>query len=257
MTAWVDNRLYACDFESTGVDPETARIVTAAVAIVGGGLETDTLTLLADPGIPIPAEASAIHGISTEHARAHGHPAKDVLFVVLNALAARMPGCAVVCHNARYDLTLLDREARRHGLTPLIDREPVLHVVDTRVVDLHLDRFRRGQRTLVDLCRHYGARMDQAHDAAFDAIAAARVAWVIGKHADVVRRVRDHDEAVELTRLRRTWDAVRGDLPALHEAQVQWAFEQAEGLEDHFERAGTPQQVPRDWPVLRAEELAA
>lgn len=255
MTAWVDMRMYAFDCESTGVDPRTDRIVSAAVAIVGGRLDTETLTVLADPGVEIPDGATAVHGITTEHARAEGHPAKDVIFVVLNALAARQDGCAIVCCNARFDLTLLEAEARRHDLTALSARGP-LHVVDPRVVDLHLDRYRPGKRKLSDLCRHYGARMDQAHDASFDAIAAARVTYVLCQWADVVRRARGSEEVRELLELRREWDRVRHDLPALHEAQQRWAALQAEGLEDHFERSGTPQAVPREWPILDLERVA-
>lgn len=252
MTAWCDMRMYAVDCESTGVDVETDRIVTAAVAIVGGGLETETLELLANPGVEIPAEATAVHGITTERARAEGHPERDVVFVVLNALAARQPGCAVVCQNARFDLTLLDRAARRHDLTPLSDREPPLHVVDVRVVDLWLDTFRAGKRTLADLCREYGVSLDAAHDAAADAVAAARVAWWIAHKVDVFRRGRGRDEIRELLALRHTWDRVRHDLPALHQAQRVWAAEQAAGLEEHFQRQGKPERVERGWPVAVA-----
>jgi DNA polymerase-3 subunit epsilon len=252
-------RMYAFDCESTSVDVETARIVSAAVAIVGGGVETETLTLLADPGVEIPAEATAVHGITTERARAEGHPEKDVVFVVLNALAARAAGCAIVCQNARFDLSLLDRAARRHGLRPLSDREQPLLVVDVRVLDLWLDQYRAGKRTLADLCREYGTKLDAAHDAAADAIAAARVAWWIAHEVDVFRRGRGRDEIRELLVLRREWDRVRHDLPALHEAQRVWAFEQAAGLEEHFARKGAPERVPRDWPVVptpQAQEAA-
>ena len=38
----------------------------------GAGREPETLTWLVNPGIDIPAEASAIHGITTERAQAEG-----------------------------------------------------------------------------------------------------------------------------------------------------------------------------------------
>jgi DNA polymerase III epsilon subunit-like protein len=49
MTPWHDGRLVAFDVETSGIDLEEARIVTAAIAVCGGGQETQTLTLLADP----------------------------------------------------------------------------------------------------------------------------------------------------------------------------------------------------------------
>lgn len=249
-------RLYAVDLETTGVDVETARIVTACVAIVGAGLETDSLDLLADPGVEIPADATAVHGVTTDHARAHGHPERDVVSVVLNTLSGRQPGCAIVCQNARFDLTILDRRARAHDLTSLSDREPRLLCVDVRVLDLWLDKYRAGKRTLADLCRQYGARHDAAHDAAADAVAAARVAYWIGHEVDVFRRGRGRDEVRELLALRREWDRVRHDLPALHDAQVRWAAEQATDLQRHFEETGRQERVDTSWPILTTEVTA-
>jgi DNA polymerase-3 subunit epsilon len=239
----------AVDLETHSKDPLEARMVSGAVAFVGGEQPTETVTVLADPGVEIPAEATAVHGISTERARAEGLPAAVALAIVLEAIARRPEGSAVVCMNARYDLTVLELEARRHGLTPLSEREPPLQVVDIRVIDLWLDTYRAGKRTLADLCREYGAKHEAAHDAAADAIAAARVAWWIAHEVDVFRRGRGRDEIRELLALRKTWDRVRHDLPALHEAQVRWAFDQAAGLEEHFAKTGAPKSVDRAWPI--------
>lgn len=255
MTAWVDSRMISVDLETTSPDPQTARMVTAAVAFVGGDEDTHTTVILADPGVEIPEGATAIHGVTTEHARAHGLPSRTAVARVLAALHQRPAGAVVVCMNARFDLTVLEREAERHMLTP--PSALGLHVVDVRVIDLHLDRYRRGPRKLADLCAHYGARIDQAHDAAFDAVAAARVAWVIGTKADVVRRGDGHDEVRELLVLRREWDRVRHDPPALHDAQARWAAVQARGLAEHFARNGQPQTVPEEWPVLPAADQNA
>lgn len=244
---WWDGRMAAFDVESTGVDVETDRIVTAAVVLVGGGIAPEPMSLLIDPGVEIPEQATAIHGITTERARADGLPARDaltglraVLEVVVDA------GHPLVAMNARFDLTLLDRELRRHGLEPL----PFVRVIDPFVIDKHLDRFRRGSRKLDALCAHYGARLDDAHEAGADALAAARLAWCIGKRGEVVRRVRGADEGRELARLRREWEAVRGNLALLHSAQVLWAREQAEGLAAYFAAKGEPQDVATDWPLV-------
>lgn len=244
---WWKGRMAALDVESTGVDVERDRIVTAAVVFVGGGREPERLTLLADPGVEIPEAASAIHGVTTERARHEGQPARDVIAAVRAALAAAISASyPVVAMNARFDLTLVDREIRRHGLDPL----PAMRVLDPMVLDRRLDKFRRGGRKLDALCEHYGATLDDAHDAGSDALAAARLAWCIGARGEVVRRVRNAQDGCELAALTREWESVRGDLELLHAAQVRWAAEQAEGLEAYFTARGEPQRVERAWPLI-------
>lgn len=246
---WCQSRMCSIDLETTGVEVETARLVTGCVAYVGGGLDTETVQVLADPGVEIPEAATAVHGVSTERARAEGLPAPAAVAIVLEAIAGRPEGSPVVAMNARFDLSVLHHEALRHGLTPLSDRAQLLYVVDVRVIDLWLDKFRAGKRTLVDLAREYGTKFDGAHDATADAIAAARVAYWIGNEVDVFRRGRGRAEVRELLALRKEWDRVRWDLPALHDAQQRWAAEQAADLERYFTAKGEPQPVAREWPV--------
>jgi len=251
MSAWHDGPLVAFDLETTSPNPEEARIVTAALAVCGMGLETDTRTWLADPGIEIPDEAAAIHGITTEKAKADGLPAAEVVRDVVTQLAVALAyGPPLIIFNARYDLTVLDRECRRYGVPPLQERQFDLRVIDPLVIDKHLHRYRKGSRKLDAQATHYGATLDGAHDASFDALCAARVAWCIGKRGEVIRRVRGRDEAVEKARLTKEWETVRHDLDRLHAAQVRWAAAQAASLEDYFRQQGKPERVERDWPVI-------
>lgn len=257
--AWHDGRLVTFDVETTGVDPETARIVTAAIAACGGGKPTEVLTLLADPGVEIPDEAAAIHGVTTDRARAEGRPAFDVIAEILMTLTRYLkPGLPLVIFNARYDLTVLDREARRHGLRPLTERGFPVWVVDPLVIDKQLHRYRKGSRKLDAQAAYYGARLDAAHDASADAIAAARVAWCIGKRGQAIRRTpRSQVEYDELVALQAEWNAVRHDLPRLHEAQAGWAREQALGLAAYFREQGNPDadRVELDWPLVPYREV--
>lgn len=253
VTPWHDGRLVAFDIETTSVEVEEARIVTAAIASCGEGLETQTLTLLADPGVEIPEEASAVHGVTTERARAEGKPAAHVVAAVVNTLRAYTAGGnPIVGMNLRFDLTILDREARRHGIPPL---QPT-RVVDVLVLDKHLHRYRKGSRKLDALAAHYGAELDEAHEASADAIAAARVAWCIGKRGEVIRRVRDKAEAIEKAMLVKHWESVRHDIDLLHRAQIHWAEGQAESLEDYFRSQGKDEHVERAWPVVPVPVVA-
>lgn len=278
--SWWDGRMCAFDLETTAPDPEEARIVTAAVAFVGGGEPTETRTWLADPGVEIPEGATEVHGITTEQAQAEGRPVDEVVGEVLLALGeAIIAGWPLIIFNARYDLTVVDREARRHGEGLAPDWTGLL-VVDPFVCDKHLHRYRKSypgrmtpeeakaagipsSRTLEGMCAHYGATLDGAHDAAFDAIAAGRLAWCIGKRGEVVRRVRGKQEAIELAALKREWEAVRGDLPALHAAQTRWALAERDRFEAYKRSQGDHEEADRiaaekGWPVLELpSEVAA
>ena len=154
---WADGAVLGFDTETTGVDVETDRIVSAALVRRHGATTTATSWLL-DPGVDIPAGASAIHGITTQHARAHGRPPAGALEEIAAQLAdALRRGEPVVAFNACFDLSLLDAELRRHGRPTLADRlgGAPRAVIDPLVLDRHLDPYRSGRRTLGDLCEHY------------------------------------------------------------------------------------------------------
>ncbi|MGH2899874.1 MAG: exonuclease domain-containing protein, partial [Solirubrobacteraceae bacterium] len=235
---WWRGRLVGFDLETTSPLPEEARIVSASIALCGGGEPTELRSWLVDPGVEIPAEATAVHGISTERARAEGRPAPEAIEEICRALIAA-PAGPLVIFNARYDLTVLDRMLRRLGLGAVSDFGR--WVVDPAVIDKWLDRYRKSyprgvtpeqaaergipsSRTLGGMCRHYGAELDQAHDAGADAVAAARLAFVIAARGQVVRRVRNAEEGRERAMLRKRWDAVKDDLQLLHALQVELAI---------------------------------
>ncbi|HET9254573.1 MAG TPA: DEAD/DEAH box helicase, partial [Pseudonocardiaceae bacterium] len=178
--SWAEGPLIALDAETTGTDPHQDRIVTVTVITINPGQpgerpEVSTRTWLADPGVDIPAEVTAIHGISTEQARRDGRPAAEVIAEVTAWLAqvwtATTPLCAF---NAAFDLTMLDAELRRHHGRGLPLSGPV---IDPSCIDHHLDPDRAGTRNLAAVCAHYQVRLDGAHTSEGDALAAARLAW--------------------------------------------------------------------------------
>lgn len=233
--SWHTRRLAAFDIETTGIDVEHDRVVTAAVSVVGAGVPTVSLSWLVDPGVEIPEGASAVHGISTEQARRDGRDPAEAIEEIAAALAAQqLAGVPIVAFNARFDLTILDREARRHGVRPLVDRIggiDRLLVVDPFVIDKAADRYRRGRRTLTAVCEHHDVPLVDAHDANADALAAARVAWRMAT---------------------RMLDIGGADLAVLHRWQVAWAAEQAASLEEYFAAQGRPERVEPAWPCVPA-----
>ncbi|EYT63315.1 DNA polymerase III subunit epsilon [Dietzia sp. UCD-THP] len=163
------NRLLAFDLETTGPDPRTAHVVTSALLAIDGPRKVER-TWLADPGIDIPEGATAVHGITTAHARAHGRPHAEVVAeTIAGVRTGWREGRTLVVFNAAYDLTILRRwDPSFEVLGP---------VVDPFVIDRAVDPYRRGKRTLGALCTHHGVRLDGAHEAGADALAAARLAW--------------------------------------------------------------------------------
>lgn len=187
---WADGPMTAFDIESTGVDTETARIVTASVVTIVGSTPRIQSWLTDVAGEEIPAEATAVHHITTEHARAHGAPAAKAVQEIRDTLVQSMyEGRPIVIYNAVYDLTLLDRECRRHDIDPLGAARVPLRVIDPLVIDRAVDKYRKGSRKLVDVARHYGVTLteDDAHTSEGDCLATARVAWWIAKRTPAGR----------------------------------------------------------------------
>ncbi|MEV6804547.1 3'-5' exonuclease [Streptomyces sp. NPDC051132] len=240
MTTWYEGPLAAFDTETTGVDVEADRIVSAAVVVQDApGTRPRVSRWLVNPGVPVPEAATAVHGLTEEHLQHHGRWPAPVMYEIAEQLAEHATlGRPLVVMNAPFDLTLLDRELRRHRASPLerwFPSVPLL-VLDPRVLDKQLDRYRKGRRTLTDLCGHYGVTLQDAHDAAADALAALEVVRALG-----------HRFATRLERLS----------PAeLHALQADWHAAQARGLQAWFARSGSAETVCTDWP-LRPEVPAA
>jgi DNA polymerase-3 subunit epsilon len=222
------NIIAVFDTETTGIAPETTRIVSAHVSVLNAHGEVEQpLNWLIDCGIDIPEQATAVHGITTERMRAEGTPATESISEILTTLSRLLDsGIPVVAYNASYDFTILDREAQRYNLSALSTPKPI---VDPLIIDKQMDKFRKGKRTLEATAAHYGVDLTGAHDASVDAIAAGRVAQAIGKKF-----------AADLA------------FPAeeLHDLQVQWAKEQAESYAT-WRRSQNLPVYPGDglWPV--------
>ncbi|MCW7942537.1 DNA polymerase III subunit epsilon [Streptomyces hygroscopicus] len=231
--AWHRELLIGFDLETTGTDPYEARIVTGAVIEVRDGRPLGRREWLADPGVEIPADAVAVHGISNERAAAEGRPADRVADAIADVLVGYWKsGVPVVAYNAAFDLTLLSAELRRHGLPSLRDRlggQDPAPVIDPYTIDRRADRYRPGKRNLEAVCAEYGVVLDAAHDAGADALAAALLAGAIaGRHPKI---------------------AALG--PAeLHSRQIEWYAAWAADFQEFLRRKGdTEAVVEGTWPL--------
>jgi DNA polymerase-3 subunit epsilon len=247
----------AClDTETTGTNVEEARIAQIAFAVIRPTApdradRVRTHTALINPGIPMPDEAAAINHLTTELLQAEGGDPATVLDLYLADITlAIVAGLPLIVMNATFDLSILDREARRHGLPTITDRldgRPLAPVIDPLVLDKELVKKRRrvsdtqGARQLKTLCQVWqvGGKSEEAvhwddamaHAAEYDAMQAARVVW---RMCEKSRRL-----------------AAMSPMQ-LHELQVKWAAQQALDLADWFRSKGETEKaatVSTAWPV--------
>lgn len=227
MTNWHDE-LGVFDLETTGIDIDSSRIVSAHVGVIDAtGHVLSRKDWLVDPGVEIPEQATAVHGISTERVRAEGRNAPEAIGEIVSALRTIFAqGIPIVAYNAPYDFSLLNREALRYEIAPLSAPSPI---IDPLVIDKAVDKYRPGKRTLELTAAFYGVSLAEAHDAGADAIAAGRVAQAIA---------RAHPGELSFA------------AAELHLLQVQWSQEQAEDFQAYMRRVKDPAySTSGQWPV--------
>jgi len=229
MTNWSDT-LAVFDTETTGLDTRHARIVTCFLGIIGpDGEVQESHSWLADPGVDIPEQAAAVHGVTTEMAREQGRSAPDVVREIGDTVRGYLAsGLPVVAYNAVYDFSILHHEMVRYDIAPLLDPRPI---IDPLVIDRAVDTYRKGKRTLGMAAAHYLVALDDSHRADADAIAAGRVAQAI---------LRQHAETLT------------GDAQWLHDQQIEWAHAWAENYQKFRRGSADPSFVASGaWPVRR------
>jgi exodeoxyribonuclease X len=97
------------DTETTGLDPRTDAVVEVAWAIMrGDGTILSSNTTLINPGRPIPADASRVHGIFDRDVA----QAPTFEQAVEKYTDLYVPTLPAVCHNASFDSVLLRRSSR-------------------------------------------------------------------------------------------------------------------------------------------------
>ena len=161
-TVWIDT-------ETTGLNPAVDRVVQLGVArLEPGGEQCASLSVLVNPQRSIPAEATAVHGI-TEEMVADAASIKDALQVVETLIDGAVPGA----YNAHFDRSFLPTLA-----------SPDWPWVDGLTVVRHVDRYTRGKgrHKLETACQRHGINLPAAHDAAADAEAAGRLFFQLLSH---------------------------------------------------------------------------
>jgi DNA polymerase-3 subunit epsilon len=154
-----DKTLVWIDLETTGVDISTVKIVQVAAIRVSPNGKIAKRTWLVNPGIPIPPEATEIHGITDEMVK--DEPKfKSIAQTVATAISDH-----VVCgYNIdRFDLPLLRREMYEAGVRFHKDQD----TVSLDVMKLVSKLFSRKLGAMYE--RFTGEELVGGHDAYEDA----------------------------------------------------------------------------------------
>lgn len=148
------------DLETTGTDHAKDRIVEMALIKLHPSGTRDSYIKRINPGIPIPAETTAIHGI-TDADVADAPPFKQIA----HQLHDWMKGCDLAGYSSnRFDIPLLVEEFLRVGI-------PV-DFTTRKMIDVQQIFFKMETRTLSAAYNFYcGKQLDNAHSAEADTLA--------------------------------------------------------------------------------------
>ncbi len=173
----LERPLAVIDLETTGTDPKTDRIVEISVLKIYPDGRREHKTRRLNPGMPIPPEAAAIHGITD--ADVAGEPRfRDVAA----GLLAFLDGADLCGYNLkRFDLRLLYAEFARAGLALNLERRAIIDPFEI------FQAFER--RDLTAALRFYcGRDHDGAHGAAADVLATVEVLDAMVAHYEELPR---------------------------------------------------------------------
>ena len=241
------------DTETTGLDVENDRVVQYGLVDIPG---PNVRTILVNPGIEISKQAVETHGITNERAIAEGHNPAEVVESVIDAIyAAWSSDVPLVVFNAPYDLSLLDRESRRHLDRPFEIAGPVIDPLVLARAHVRIVG-QKGAYQLGNLCTRFNIKHEAAHDAGGDALASARLLWKLcNQGIDVT--ISPLDTGMRTTRL--SHDEVPRDqvlplanvpLDWLMSAQARWHKYWADGLGRWLKSKGRTDDVNRLWPII-------
>ena len=195
------------DCETTGTNTAADEIVSLAlIRLDPDGVEVARYATLVRPSRPIPAEATAVHGISDEDVA--DAPAFAAIAAELLGLLA---GAVFVAHNASFDLGMLQRAFVGAGIT-----------YSPPAVACTLEAFRlleplADNHRLQTICERRGIELHDAHEAISDVLATVALLRVLLDEGIAPETVElDHSAYMRLRS--------RGDTRPASEPQIRRVF---------------------------------
>ena len=152
------------DVETTGVDAAKDRIIEISLVKVFPDGTEEIKTRRLNPGMPIPPESTAIHGITDDDVKDQPHFEQ-----IAKSLAAFIEGSDLAGYNSnKFDIPVLAEEFMRAGIDIDLKR--------CRFVDVQNIFHKMEQRTLVAAYKFYcDKNLEGAHSAEADTLATYEV----------------------------------------------------------------------------------
>lgn len=180
---WAEYPIAMLDTETTGRDAQADRVIEVGIVIGYQGTRKQ-MGWLINPGRPIPAETTAVHGITD--ADVEGKP---TFAEVAGEILAFLEGAIPAAYNAAFDRGFMLAEFERAGirfdkLPPAMRRD--VDWIDPLVFARELHR-NEESRALGDMAARLGIELTRAHRATDDADAALQVLYKFGQDPRVPR----------------------------------------------------------------------
>lgn len=166
------------DFETTGLDIRTARIIEIGAIKYINKKEIDRLSFLINPGILISDEITKVTGITN-----------DMLIdqpnfqSILPKFHDFLRGCVGLAHNAEFDVGMLYHESNRLGIS--CDYTVFCSLKMAREL-VKIER-----RNLDALAQHYGLVFESRHRSIGDILVTAGVFWSMLEENPAIKTIAD------------------------------------------------------------------
>ena len=152
----------AFDIETTGLSPTNDRIVELGAVLFCNGEPVRQFTTLVNPGIPIPASATAVNHI-TNRMLSSAPTEQEAYPQLIEFLGDALQGEIIMCaHNASFDFNFLCNTLSRLGYNATIKYVDTLHL--SRKYIFGLPDYKQST-----LEQHFGLTNPTAHRASTDA----------------------------------------------------------------------------------------
>ncbi|MDR1002284.1 MAG: PolC-type DNA polymerase III [Oscillospiraceae bacterium] len=134
----LDGEFVAFDLETTGLDAKKCRITEIGAVKISNGAVTESFETFVNPEMPIPAEITAITGITDEMV-ANAPSEADAVADFIKFCGS---DSVLAAHNAQFDMTFMQRACERHGYSienAYIDTVPLSRVLYPRLKNHRLN----------------------------------------------------------------------------------------------------------------------
>lgn len=165
-------KIVTLDCEASGVDTENDRILTFFMRARDGDTVVYEENWVIDPGVEIPAEASEVHGMTTEWIQENGRKDADeaIKEIALEAENFGLSGYVICGYNHSFDLAMLDAECKRYCEGDGLDFGSKARFLDPCIFSRVFDKFKKGGHKLITVAQRNGIEVeeDRLHAADYD-----------------------------------------------------------------------------------------